>query len=258
MTQLVLLHGFMGTPQSFAAVLAALPPTVAERARVAPLLGHGSNGAVPVGGENSEVFLRAVDELAAWVATEPLRPGEGRHLCGYSLGARLGLTLLLRHPELFGSASLIGAHPGLESEAARLERRAQDAALCVMLEEQGLEAFVNHWERLPLFESQRTLPPELRLAQRRERLSHSVPGLVAAMRGLGLAEMPNTRPALPTLTARLQLLVGGRDRKFLSLARQLAALVPRARLYEVQEAGHNLLLEAPLAVARVMTELIVP
>ena len=48
------------------------------------------------------------------------------------------------------------------------------------------------------------------------------------------------------------LMAGEEDPKFLALAREAAALLPTARVVTVPDAGHNLLLERPEAVAHVL------
>ena len=52
---------------------------------------------------------------------------------------------------------------------------------------------------------------------------------------------------------RVRLLAGARDLKFLALAREMAELGCDTELECVPDAGHNLLLEAPEHVARVLT-----
>jgi 2-succinyl-6-hydroxy-2,4-cyclohexadiene-1-carboxylate synthase len=57
--------------------------------------------------------------------------------------------------------------------------------------------------------------------------------------------MPDLRADLRKVRARVELLVGERDTKFVALGRELAELLPRARLTIAPGAGHNLLLERP-------------
>jgi pimeloyl-ACP methyl ester carboxylesterase len=92
-TSLLLLHGFTGAPGAWDAVRAQLPAATVE---VPWLIGHGVPEAAP------EVcdFEAEVDRLAALLA-EPCV------VAGYSLGARLGLGLLVRHPEKVRAAVLI-------------------------------------------------------------------------------------------------------------------------------------------------------
>lgn len=236
--KLVALHGFTGSPASFAPVVAALAPA----ACFAPaLFGHG--GDAPSG--EGHGFDAEIERLAGAVEARGFR---GAHLVGYSLGARVGLGLLIRHPELFARATLIGVHPGLVSNKERAERRAADARWAMLLEHEGIEAFVDAWEAQPLFATQRALPDEVRAAQRRQRLAHDPRALARALGALGLAEMPNYWPDLAELVRPLTLVTGALDPKFCALAGRIVEHAPAATLRTIPGAGHNPLLERPGAV----------
>ena len=53
--------------------------------------------------------------------------GSSRALLGYSMGGRLALHALLEKDHPWQAAVIISAHPGLESEPERADRRASDA-----------------------------------------------------------------------------------------------------------------------------------
>jgi 2-succinyl-6-hydroxy-2,4-cyclohexadiene-1-carboxylate synthase len=239
----VALHGFTGSPRSFDRVAAALSPQ--PPAFFAPaLLGHGATGA-------SEVvsFEGEVERLARLIAER----GASWHLVGYSLGGRVAIGLLARHPALFSGATLIGAQPGLDDEAARQERREADARWSRLLEEKGIVAFVDEWANLPLFDTQRALPPDVLQAQREERLGHRPDGLERSLEVLGLGAMPSYRDALPGITVPTTCIAGQCDEKFTVIARDMCRLMPRSTLEVVADAGHNVVLEQPQAVARAVS-----
>jgi pimeloyl-ACP methyl ester carboxylesterase len=85
--------------------------------------------------------------------------------------------------------------------------------------------------------------------QRHARLEHDPRGLIRSLRTTGLAEQPDLRPRLGAVGIPVTLMAGEEDPKFTALAEETAALLPRARVVVVPEAGHNLLLERPEAVA---------
>jgi 2-succinyl-6-hydroxy-2,4-cyclohexadiene-1-carboxylate synthase len=242
--KLLLLHGFTGSPRSFRRVLEAHP---FEGALTPPLCGHDATPADPA----LQSFDDEVDRLAALVRGAS---AERVHVAGYSLGARVALGLLVRHPALFSAATLIGVHPGLERESERAERVAGDEAWCRLLESEGLPHFVRAWQNQPIFSTQTRLPAELLAEQESERHRHDPRGLLHALRCLGLGKMPNFRPALPGLDVPVKLLVGALDLKFVALAHQMCDRLPRGEVMEVARAGHNLLLERPDAVARTLWE----
>jgi len=61
--------------------------------------------------------------------------------------------------------------------------------------------------------------------------------------------MPNFSAQLVELRLPVQLLVGGEDQRFLRLADRIIEALPQGALEVVPGAGHNLVLEAPQAVA---------
>jgi len=221
----LMLHGFTGSPAGFGDL--ALPESVA-----APVL--GGHAAQPA----SANFWAEVERLAA------LAPAAS-HLFGYSLGSRLALALLVRHPRRYRRAVLVCAHPGLCTEAERALRRIADARHIRLLREGGLLAFVSAWEAQALWKTQEALPAAVRGRRHRERLSHTAEGLAGSLASVGLGQMPDLRAALSGSRCAVDLLVGGQDGKFLGLAAELCAIMPRARLRIVADAGHDLVLERP-------------
>ena len=66
--------------------------------------------------------------------------------------------------------------------------------------------------------------------------------------------MPDYRGVLAAQPLRVRLVVGSRDSKFEGLAQGLTQTSPRIQLLRVEGAGHNLPLEAPAQLARVLTQ----
>lgn len=246
MTTAVLIHGFSGGPASWRRVEAVLDaPSHALAIR-----GHGGESP-PTPSEGPASFEAEVDRLGALVRAETPAP---RLVVGYSLGGRLALGLLVRHPDLFFGAALIGANPGLGGEDARMARRRDDERWARLIEEEGLAVFDDEWSALPLFASQHDLDAVRLAEQRRVRFSHDPAALAAAMRTLGLGVMPDYRPALRDVACRVELIVGGLDTKFSGLARQMAGLLPAATVRVVGGVGHNVPLEAPARLARLLND----
>lgn len=219
----VLIHGFAGAPSQW--------PAPRGEVHAPWLLGHGPCAS------RAATFDEEVDRLASEI-------GGVVHLAGYSLGARVALRLLVRHPRRFASATLIGVHPGLEDPAERAARAAADERWAEILEREGIEAFEERWSEQPIFATQADLHPGALAAQRAVRLSHDPRGLARAMRVLGLAAMPPCWGALEEVTMPVHLMAGERDARFRALAERALAALPHARLTIVPGAGHNLLLEA--------------
>lgn len=221
----LLLHGFTGTPENFTALHA-------PEGSHAPVLGGHLDQPV-VGGFWDEVERLAAQSIGC----------DG--LFGYSLGGRLALGILARYPHRFARAIIVSAQAGLTTEAERSARRQSDAELVTLLRVRGLPAFVERWQALPLWATQAALPEELLQAQREQRLRHNAEGLAQSLLRHGLAEMPDLRSQLASVESRVDLLVGERDEKFVTLGRELASVMLRAHLTIAEGSGHNLVLERP-------------
>ncbi len=245
MKTLVCLHGFSGHPESWRPVLDQLEGLEGLRIFCPALAGHGLEPRPATGFEEEVDFLAHGLEAAGLADC---------HLLAYSMGGRLALGLLARHRHLFRGATLIGVHGGLGDRRARQERRRLDEARARRLETDGLEAFLESWERLPLFASQAHLPTDVLASQRWQRRQNTAAGLANALRCLGPAAMPDYHSALGRLQPRLTLMVGALDDKFVELAQHLLAVLPGARCVQVAGVGHNVVLEAPAAVAQAVVE----
>lgn len=229
---LVLLHGYVGEAASWQAVADALQDAYEILAPDLP--GHGGTDAPGPGWS----LARAASAIAAQL---PPR----FDLVGYSLGGRLALHLAAACPERVRRLILVGASAGLPDEAARAERRAADARWIRLLEQDGLEAFVDAWQAQPLFATQAALPATVREAERRRRLTQDPRGLAAAMAAFGLGTqdyLGDRLPAVPTLW-----LAGALDVKFAAIARQMAETGAHHAL--LPDCGHHVPLERPQALA---------
>ena len=234
------LHGFTGAPSSWDAVREGVRSTIASHCPF--IYGHGADW------RNVKVdsFEAEVSRLAKLALGLP----KPRYLCGYSMGARLALGLILRQRSAFAGAILIGVHPGLEDAGARQRRRTEDSARARTLREEGLDAFVRAWEASPLFGTQARLDDALLKRQRAVRLSHDAEGLARALERLGLGEMPGYGSQVAALALPVRLMAGALDGKFAAISRALAKELPNGRVEIVEAAGHNLPLEAPAAVSQ--------
>jgi len=239
-TPLVCLHGLTGSPHCWDEVIEALGKPC--RVLCPALLGH--NGGPASGAVTS--FEAEVDRIAAAVVHAGLT---GAHLVGYSLGARVGLGLLVRHGRLFERASLIGVHPGLASASERRARAAADERWCRLLETRGVHQFAEAWAAQPLFATQSRLSPARLAKQRRFRESHDPAGLASALRCLGLASMPCYSRDLGRVALPVRVITGELDRKFAELATEVSGLLPDATKLAVAGAGHNPVLECPRQLA---------
>ncbi|HLL79760.1 MAG TPA: 2-succinyl-6-hydroxy-2,4-cyclohexadiene-1-carboxylate synthase [Ktedonobacteraceae bacterium] len=236
---LVLLHGFTGSAAGWGSHLDALA-AYGTRVIAFDLPGHGRSDA-PI-----ETRLYSFDACQHLVldALRELGVGQGEAtLLGYSMGGRIALYLALSG--YFSALVLESASPGLQDPVEREQRRASDEALATSIERDGVRAFVERWEKLPLFASQEKLPLETREALRRQRLKNRASGLAQSLRGAGTGIQPPLHDRLPSLHLPVLLLAGELDAKFSASARSMAGALPQAQLCIVPGAGHTIHLERP-------------
>jgi 2-succinyl-6-hydroxy-2,4-cyclohexadiene-1-carboxylate synthase len=234
---LVLLHGFTNTGESWDQVVAALPERY--RPRAPDIRGHGAASAV-----------RPVSMPGVVADVGALAPGPF-DLVGYSMGGRLALHVAVAVPARVGRLVLIGASPGIADDAARAERRAADDALADEVEAMTIEAFADRWAQTAVLADQ---PPEVQARVQAERLRNTPAGLAAALRGLGTGALPSLWDRLGELSARVEIVVGERDEKFQAIAGEMVGALPDARVHVIAGAGHAVHLEAPGRVAQVIAE----
>lgn len=230
----VYLHGFLGAPSTFTELAARRGgPYSAEY-----LPGHGP----------TPWLLPQADFDAVIDAMATALPFARCELVGYSLGARLALALATRHPSRITRLTLIGVDPGLRSDEERAARIAWEDGLVHKLGEATLASFVDAWESLPIFATQRALDSQRLQIQRAARTDHVAAAIAWALHTLGTGRMPSFWSQLATLPMPVHVLTGALDAKFTAIGSEMIKVAPQVRHTVVQNAGHNLLLEAPDAV----------
>jgi len=230
------LHGFLGDHHDWDAFRDSLPTGFEIMAPDLP--GHGLKPT-----EVPDDF----DGWTTWVRHLLADQAVPVHLLGYSMGGRLALAAALADSPNIASLTLLSAAPGLATEEDRRARLDADIKRAQELEQEGLESFLTHWYRLPLFAP---LVESRGLAALIERRRHGQASTLAqALRTGSTGAMPDGRPLLPDLTIPVLTLAGEHDSKYLQLEQDIADAVPQGRFAVVPGAGHALLLEAPHACA---------
>lgn len=234
----VFLHGFTGSAvdwERFAAALAPAHATVAV-----DLLGHGATSRPTVPARY------ALDRQAADLAEVlgRLAPGPAT-LVGYSYGARIALQLAADHPARVRGLALVSPSAGIADDEDRAARRAADEALAAELERDGIDAFVQRWEALPMFAGERRLPDAIRADTSRRRRANDPAALAAALRGAGQGAMAPLHGRLATIAIPTAILAGANDQAGVARARVVAAGIPGATVEILEDVGHAPQREVP-------------
>lgn len=232
---IVLLHGFTGSVASWHSLLEKLSENY--QVIVIDILGQGkSDKPMNVTAYQMESIASDIAELIQISPTQI-------NLLGYSMGGRLALYIALKYPELIKSLILESSSPGLASEIERDERRKNDNELADKIEQNGMEWFVDYWEKLPLWKSQLKLSFGVLQAQRDQRLQNDPLGLANSLRGMGTGVQPNLWGELENLKMPVQLIVGEEDTKFVAINQQMHQQLADSQLAIIPDAGHTVHLE---------------
>lgn len=239
---LVLLHGFTGSTETWTPFRSKFD--TAYRVVAIDHAGHGRSS-IPSAAERyrlgrfSDDLVRLIDSLSL----------DRVSLAGYSMGGRAALKFAIDHGDRVAALVLESTSPGIRDAAQRLDRRAFDASLARDLERDGIEPFVDRWERLPLWDSQRNLSDSTRARLRARRLSNDALGLANSLRGAGSGEDSCVLDQASGIHAPVLLIAGALDSKYVELGRLLERSIPGSRLQVVANAGHAVHLEKPEAFA---------
>jgi len=209
----LLLHGFGATPRAFDPMLLGAGETPVVRPTI-----DGEGGS----------FEGEVDRIASLLAPAP------HTVFGYSMGGRIALGLLARHPQKVGRLVLASANPGLE-EDERPRRRQLDAKRAADVRAGGMSAFFARWDEQPLF-SRRPTP---------DRSGLSTDTIARILTRLSPGDMPSHWSVLAGSSVPLTYLAGEHDPKYCKVAERVAELRPDARVRIVPGADHDVLGCAP-------------
>lgn len=236
---LLLLHGFTGSADTWAELQDALAPEL--RTVALDLPGHGQADAPPPGYD----LHRLAGDLAGLMAAR----GHARFgVLGYSMGGRVALHVALAAPGRLSCLVLLSCTPGIEDPGERAARLRDDEALAERIEREGIEAFVDHWEALPLFATLRRLPEAARARLRAQRLAQRPAGLAAALRAFGTGRQEPLWSRLGELHLPVLLMAGAEDARYAAIAGAMARRIPGAELLVLDGCGHAVHLERPDAV----------
>lgn len=242
-----MLHGFLGSRDDWSET-AELLCHVAQ-CYLPDLPAHGSwrgSGAIP----------SITDAARQLESLRIARVGEAWHVVGYSMGGRLALHYALFYPASVRSLTLVSASPGIESEAARMERRRSDAIWAQKMRQLPADVFLDEWYGQKVFSSLSRRPDVLNAIIQRRRDSVST-GAAAILEAWGQGAVPAAWNQMREIQCPCQVIVGSEDSAYVSMTARLSALCPKFRIVIVEKAGHTVHLEQPREVAACVRSIIV-
>lgn len=231
------LHGFLGSHEMFEEPLSKNLLMNTHRLILIDLLGHGAT-------DGAELHYRfSAKEQVADVADFI------RHNCqkpviivGYSMGARLALSLAIQHPSLCKGLVLESGHFGISTEMERQSRQSLDAQRAdeIMAD---YWSFLRYWENITLFNTPnaRSLSTAYKRVQQTQQPSYIANSLL----GFGAGTMPCVEDRLCSLRMPVLLMVGEDDSKFIAINQRMHLMLPSSYLSIINGAGHRVHWDAP-------------
>ncbi|WP_339228607.1 2-succinyl-6-hydroxy-2,4-cyclohexadiene-1-carboxylate synthase [Oceanobacillus sp. FSL K6-2867] len=243
---IVMLHGFTGSSKTWQHVKSLFGS--GNQIIVIDLPGHGKTKASHV-----TTMQRCCADLHMLFQFL----GLGKiHLVGYSMGGRTALSFALHYPAMIQSLILESSSPGIANEAERRLRIEADKKLAERIERDGVQAFVDYWQDIPLFASQKSLPSKVKESIRRERVSHTAEGLAQSLRAMGTGTQESWWSELESFERPVQLVVGALDTKFIATNKKMHTLLKSSKMIVCEHAGHAIHVEKPEIFGKLVREFI--
>jgi|UPI000509E452 2-succinyl-6-hydroxy-2,4-cyclohexadiene-1-carboxylate synthase len=245
----VFLHGFTGDTRTWSEVTDMLKGMC--QCISIDIIGHGKTDS-PLDADRysmdaaSEDIKAILDELHIKKAA----------FVGYSMGGRLALHYSNLYSDTVSVLILESASPGLKTEEERRERRERDHALADRIMGEGLQSFVEFWEGIPLFSTQKKLPQKVKERIRVQRLQQSPVGLSNSLKGMGTGAQPSWWDALKNLPFPVILLIGELDRKFAAIADEMKMSIPDTEIIPFFDTGHAIHVEDPRKFGTIVKEVL--
>lgn len=286
---LVLLHGFMQSSTSWEPIATSLKLHFCVYA--VDFIGHGlSNRSKNPARYTYEDMAASIDYFLRKVVCRPsdsankpskrmfpllksLRKSSGdcageqsvrAHVVGYSMGGRIALALMKTSCDVLASVILESCNLGCATDEEKQEAAKRNSDWVNRIREEGMEEFVNYWETLPLFETQKELGFDKILHF--SRAANDPECMALCLEGAGKQAMPlsgetltyiekandseeDSRKGIPVLY-----IYGDKDEKSALIAQKLSAVGASVSAINV---GHNVHLEAPMLYLREMQNFLV-
>lgn len=243
---LVMLHGFTGSTKTWEYFIEHRNPNI--QMIVIDLPGHGKT--TTQNPKTMETCCSDLHQLFQYLGLNNF------HLLGYSMGGRTALSFASLYPDSVNSLILESASPGLETAQEQRIRIQKDEDLASKLESDGIEAFVDFWENIPLFASQKKLPELEQQSIRTERLNQSEQGLAESLRYMGTGIQPSCWHILGKMEIPVLLLVGELDEKFVTINKKMKDNLLHSKLIIFENAGHAIHVEVKREFVRQVIEFI--
>lgn len=239
------LHGFMGDHRSLSPALSNISTCDVIYVDL-PLFGKSELPA-PI-----STFYQYAEYLADQIR-EISKNYDHAFLCGYSMGGRIALYLLIHFQDFFSGGVLESAQPGVISESEREKRRHLEKNWMTQISE-DFSGFLNYWSNLEI------LKPSKSLSEEHEQLLESIQKhqhpaqLIRSLQITGTGQMPSLWENLKNISLPLLLVSGEDDEKYAEITRQMKSRLVDAESVIFPNCGHRVHLDQPQKLAEKITQ----
>lgn len=151
-------------------------------------------------------------------------------LMGYSLGGRLALHALAMRPEVWASAVIISAHPGLTSLEERRKRVQEDELWAKRFETVPWEELMKMWNEQSIFNNNQCPRDENQYERKK---------LAEALRVWSRGRQEDLREVIHDLPFPILWIVGKEDKAYVKVAQSITFSHPQSKVWIVENAGHR-------------------
>ena len=243
---LLLLHGFTGDHSTWGTLVETLQKNYL--CIVPDIIGHGRSESPS---DYSRYSMESVSADLKQIL-EALNVDQC-HVLGYSMGGRLALHFSVLFPECVKTLMLESASPGLSLAQEREQRVEQDHNLAERIEKEGIAAFVEYWQNIPLFRTQNRLSDSKKEAIYEQRMRNHEIGLANSLRGMGTGAQRSLWEELVNVQIPVLLLTGEHDEKFCKIAERMNQMFKNCEWHTINNVGHAIHVEDSEMFGRIVS-----
>lgn len=240
------LHGFTGCAEDWFPVFEQLPDKYNYLAL--DIIGHGKSDAP---GDSAKYNVESLVSQIKYVKDHLTQNKIFVH--GYSMGGRLALNFAINHPDDVKGLILESTSAGIKNDEERKKRYEDDLKIVEYIETHTLEEFIESWQDMELFNTQRRFSNDKLKKIKKKKSSGSKIGYSNSLRGFSTGIMPPVHDKLKKIPFKVLLITGDLDTKFTGINARLVKRFFKAKHKIVRNSGHNTHLEEPKRFMEIVT-----
>tara|TARA_B110000438_G_scaffold27768_1_gene26704 strand:+ start:8616 stop:9410 length:795 start_codon:yes stop_codon:yes gene_type:complete len=239
---LILIHGFTGSHESFDIVSNYLKQYF--KIIKLDMIGHGFSMDYS---EQNYSFSKSIKYIENIINELNLKKV---NIVGYSLGGRLAMQYAINNYNEINKLILCSSSFGIEKKSERISRIKSDKKIIDLLMNNKITKFVNYWEGISLWDSEKKLSVETKQKNRNIRLNQNNEGLLMSLRYQGQGVQEFLGKYLKNIKSKTLIMYGEKDFKYKEISKIMSEIIENSELDVVSNSGHNIILENPIYVSQ--------